>query len=74
MGAKFKSKVKAVGYAKTKSKTFASATPVLDNTSINRTISNFKLYGNSVQNTTPSVESPIQIESIGRLFPNLQRW
>ena len=71
MGAKFKAKIKAVGYAKSKSRNFAGLNPALYHTTAGRTISNFKLYGNSVQNGTPTASAPVEIQSVGDIRPNL---
>jgi len=40
---------------------------VLTNTVANGTLSNFKLYGNSVQEGTPTPTTPIEIQSVGNL-------
>ena len=65
MGSNFKCKIKTIGYAKSKGRNFEDINPVLNNTIANRNISNLKLYGNSIQDTEPTIDSPVEINNVG---------
>jgi len=50
---------------------FMSTDTGIANLSKVETISKYKIYGNSIQNGTPSLETPIEIESVGDKTKNL---
>lgn len=51
-----------------------SESPVLINTIANNPIKNFKIFGNSIQNGIPTLETPVEIESVGDESENLLKY
>ena len=50
----------------------AEGVPCVLEYSKGKNMRNYEVYGNSVQDGTPSPESPVEIQSVGDLTKNLQ--